>query len=251
FVQELEEVPDGATVIFSAHGVSPAVRVEAAGRELSVIDATCPLVAKVHTEVRRFTRQGYQVVLIGHPGHDEVEATRGEDPGIAVVDDPAQVAELEVDDPERVAYVTQTTLAPADVEDVLSALRGRFPDLAGPAASDICYATHNRQEGVRGLAPECDLILVVGSANSSNSNRLAEVARRCGCRAELLDDESGLDLAWLAGATRVGVTAGASAPEALVQSLVRALGGLGPVTVEERAAPAERVSFSLPLEVRS
>jgi 4-hydroxy-3-methylbut-2-en-1-yl diphosphate reductase len=250
FVRELEEVPDGATVVFSAHGVGQAVRAEAAGRQLHVIDATCPLVAKVHSEVRRFTERDYEVVLIGHAGHDEVEGTLGEVPGIHLVQTPDDVASLDIHPNGKVAYATQTTLAPDEVETTVTALKGRFAELTGPRSSDICYATHNRQEAVRGLAEDCDLILVVGSATSSNSHRLVEVARRAGCRSELIDDESGLRLDWLPGADRIGLTAGASAPDFLVQQVADAIGALGELNIQRRPGRHEAVSFSLPPEVR-
>jgi 4-hydroxy-3-methylbut-2-enyl diphosphate reductase len=250
FVEELDEVPDGATVVFSAHGVAPAVRREAQRRQLSVIDATCPLVAKVHHEVRRFTAQGYQVVLIGHPGHDEVEGTVGESPDLRVVERLADVAAVEAADPEKVACITQTTLAVDEAADIVAALRRRFPSLASPHGDDICYASQNRQDAVRAIAADCDLVLVVGSANSSNSNRLVEVARRQGSRAVLIDDESDLDPAWLHGAATIGVTAGASAPEVLVSRVVDELRSLGPVDVEQHPVTTEQVAFTLPPEVR-
>ncbi len=237
-------------MVFSAHGVAPAVRAEAARRELSVIDATCPLVAKVHHEVRRFGAQGYQVVLVGHADHDEVVGTLGESPDLVVVEGLDDVERVEVPDPERVACITQTTLAVDEVTDIVGALKERFPGLVSPHSDDICYASQNRQDAVRAIAPDCDLVLVVGSANSSNSNRLVEVARRQGCRAALVDDETHLDLGWLAGASTVGITAGASAPDTLVTGLIDALRDLGPVEVEERRSTTEQVSFTLPPEVR-
>jgi 4-hydroxy-3-methylbut-2-enyl diphosphate reductase len=250
FVHELDEVPDGSTVVFSAHGVAPAVRAEAARRELRVIDATCPLVAKVHTEVRRFRDRGYQVILIGDAGHDEIEGTLGEADGIQLINDPDDVASITVEDPDQVAYITQTTLAADDTAEVIGALRERFPNLVGPHSSDICYATQNRQDAVRAVAESCDLVLVVGSRNSSNTNRLVEVASRAGCRSELVEDESELDLDWLAGASTVGITAGASAPESLVDGVVAALATLGPLDIEHRSVRSESVSFALPVEVR-
>jgi 4-hydroxy-3-methylbut-2-enyl diphosphate reductase len=250
FVEELHEVPEGATVVFSAHGVSPAVRRDADDRRLQAIDATCPLVAKVHAESRRFHRQGHSVVLIGHAGHEETEGTLGEVPGIRLVQDVEDVDHLDVPDPGRVAFLSQTTLAVDEVAGMVDRLRERFPEIVGPAADDICYATQNRQEAVRALAEECDAVLVVGSANSSNSNRLVEVARRCGCPAELVDDERDLDLRWLRGAATVGITAGASAPESLVERVTRALATLGPVDVQERVATTEDVQFALPKELR-
>lgn len=250
FVHELDEVPDGATVVFSAHGVAPGVRAAAAARRLTVVDATCPLVAKVHHEIRRFDRQGYQVVLVGHAGHDEVEGSLGEASSIQLVSTPAEAAAVTAADPNRVAYVTQTTLAPDETSAVVDALRARYPALAGPAASDICYATHNRQRAVRSIAADVDVVLVVGSANSSNATRLVEVARRAGVRAERIDDASDIDLAWLEGARSVGLTAGASTPESLVTDAIAALAGLGTVTVTEQAVQTETITFSLPPEVR-
>jgi 4-hydroxy-3-methylbut-2-enyl diphosphate reductase len=250
FVHELDEVPDGATVVFSAHGVAPAVRTEASRRGLDVVDATCPLVAKVHREVQRFQARGYQVVLIGHAGHDETEGTLGEGGGVTLVEDQADVAALEVEDPDRLAYVTQTTLSPDDVAGLVGGLTERFPAIVGPHAADVCYATQNRQDAVQAIAGACDLLLVIGSANSSNTARLAEVATRAGCRAELLEDETELDLTWLRGASTIGVTAGASAPPALVDRVVGALATLGPLKIEERAVRHEQVNFPLPAEVR-
>jgi 4-hydroxy-3-methylbut-2-enyl diphosphate reductase len=250
FVDELDEVPDGATVVFSAHGVAPEVRAEAARRPLQVIDATCPLVAKVHSEVRRFTASGYSVVLVGHRDHDETVGTLGEAAGVQLVDDPHDVERLVVADAARVAYVTQTTLATDEVADVIARLRRRFPAVVGPPAADICYASQNRQDAVRRLARSCDVIVVVGSANSSNSNRLVEVAGREGCPAWLVDDEHDLRLEWLSRASTIGVTAGASAPDSLVHRVVETIGGLGPVTVEESPGTVEEVHFSLPTEVR-
>jgi 4-hydroxy-3-methylbut-2-enyl diphosphate reductase len=252
FVDELASVPPGAVVVFSAHGVSPAVRREAAARGLRVIDATCPLVAKVHAEARRFARAGYTIFLIGHEGHEEVEGTSGEAPeAIRLIDADEGVPEaLEVPDPRRVAFLSQTTLAVEDVGQVVEELRRRFPELSGPGSDDICYATQNRQDAVREIAPACDLLLVVGSDNSSNSNRLVEVAERAGCPARLIDDEEGIELAWLEGARTVGLTAGASAPERLVDRVLAALGGLGDVRVEERVVAREAVRFTLPVEVR-
>jgi 4-hydroxy-3-methylbut-2-enyl diphosphate reductase len=251
FVDELDEVPAGQTVIFSAHGVSPAVRREARARELDVIDATCPLVAKVHAEARRFAASGFDIVLVGHEGHEEVEGTFGEAPErIQIVATPDEVADLRVADPQRVAYLSQTTLAVDETDEVVNVLRERFPDAVGPASSDICYATQNRQDAVRALARDCDLILVVGSANSSNSKRLVEVAERSGCRAQLIDDATQIPPAILQGARRIGVTAGASAPEALVEQVLGALRGLGEVTISERNVAIETMQFKLPPEVR-
>jgi 4-hydroxy-3-methylbut-2-enyl diphosphate reductase len=252
FVDQIDEVPAGATVVFSAHGVSPAVRAAAAERDLDVIDATCPLVSKVHAEARRFDQAEFDIVLIGHEGHEEVEGTYGEAPDrthvIASVD---EVERLQVSDPDRVAYLTQTTLAIDETAGIVDALRGRFPALVGPASSDICYATQNRQDAVRALAADCDVVLVVGSGNSSNSRRLVEVAERAGCPAALVEDGSDIRPEFLIGCRRVGLTAGASAPESLVHGAVSALDGLGPVTVSERTVAREEVHFKLPPEVRA
>jgi 4-hydroxy-3-methylbut-2-en-1-yl diphosphate reductase len=246
FVDEVEQAPAGARLVFSAHGVSPAVEAAAERRGQTVIDATCPLVAKVHHEVRRFAKRDYSVVLVGHAHHDEVEGTMGERADIRLVSSPEDARTIDVADPERVAYVTQTTLALDDVAEVVDALRDRFPSLVGPRADDVCYATQNRQDAVRAIADDCDLLLVAGSANSSNSNRLVEVANRAGCAAHLVDDVGDVDLAWLAGASTVGVTAGASAPPWVVDRLIEALAGLGPVEVETRTVAEESVRFSLP-----
>jgi 4-hydroxy-3-methylbut-2-enyl diphosphate reductase len=250
FVHELDEVPDGATVVFSAHGVAPSVRSAAGSRSLRVVDATCPLVAKVHHEVNRFAGRGYQIVLIGHAGHDETEGTLGEHEGITLIENEGDVNSLEVEDPDRLAYITQTTLSPSDVTNLVGALSGRFPNIVGPHAADICYATQNRQEAVLAMAAECDLLVVIGSRNSSNTARLVEVATKAGCRAVMVDDERDLDFACLRNAGTIGVTAGASAPPVLVDRLVHALSGLGSVEVEERAVKTENVNFPLPLEVR-
>ena len=250
FVDELDAVPDGATVVFSAHGVSPAVRADAASRRLGVIDATCPLVSKVHAEARRFATEGRTIFLIGHEAHEEVEGTRGEAAdAICVVEDVEAAARVEADDPERVGYLTQTTLAVDETDEIVATLRERFPALRGPASEDICYATSNRQNAVRAVARESDVVLVAGSESSSNSKRLVEVARREGARAYLVDDETDVDVAWLAGATTVGITAGASAPERIVHRLVAALAALGPVDVEERTQTVESLRFRLPREL--
>jgi 4-hydroxy-3-methylbut-2-enyl diphosphate reductase len=251
FVDDVAEVPEGSTVIFSAHGVSPQVRAQAAERQLDVIDATCPLVSKVHAEARRFAASDFDIVLVGHEGHEEVEGTFGEAPGrTTVIDRPADVQDLNVKDPERVAYLTQTTLAVDDTASVIQALRDRFPSAVGPPSSDICYATQNRQDAVRALAEDCDLILVVGSGNSSNSRRLVEVAERAGCSALLVESASEIPPDALVGAARIGLTAGASAPESLVEGVIRALDGLGGATVSERSVATEDVHFKLPPEVR-
>jgi 4-hydroxy-3-methylbut-2-en-1-yl diphosphate reductase len=252
FVSELGDVPDGATVVLAAHGVSPAVRSAAADRpDLTVIDATCPLVAKVHHEARRYLAQDYQIVLVGHADHEEVVGTLGEAPDrIRLVQRAEDVAHLPFGDGDDVAYLTQTTLSIDETAEIVDAMRSRFPRLVGPATNDICYATQNRQDAVRALAGRCDLILVVGSTNSSNTLRLVEVGRREGCRAELIEDASEIRLSWLDGATSIGVTAGASAPEALVREVVAALRTLGPATVTEHRTVEETVQFSLPRQVR-
>ncbi len=252
FVAELEEVPDGATVVLAAHGVSPTVRAAAAERhDLTVIDATCPLVAKVHHEARRYLAQDYQIVLVGHADHEEVVGTRGEAPDrIQLVQRKEDVADLNFDDHERVAYLTQTTLSIDEAAEVVSALRQRFPQLVGPTSNDICYATQNRQDAVRAIAHQCDLMLVVGSTNSSNTARLVEVARREGCRAELIEDASEIRLDWLDNVGRVGLTAGASAPEALVAEVIDMLTTLGPISITEHRTTEENVQFSLPRQVR-
>ncbi len=252
FVEELDEVPDGSVVVFSAHGVAPAVRAEATRRGLDVVDATCPLVTKVHNEARRFADQGYHVVLIGHAGHDEVEGTLGEAPGRVVLAETAEdVARLAPADESRVAFLMQTTLAVDEAQSVAGALRERFPAIRGPGSDDICYATTNRQRSVRAVAAEADLVLVVGSVNSSNSQRLVETARRVGPPAYLIEDVAQIRLSWLAGTRVIGLTAGASAPPALVDEVIAAIGGLGRIDVEERVVATESVSFSLPKEVRS
>ncbi|PLW67466.1 4-hydroxy-3-methylbut-2-enyl diphosphate reductase [Pseudohalioglobus lutimaris] len=255
FVDELEEVPDDCIVIFSAHGVSQAVRSEAQRRHLQVFDATCPLVTKVHMEVASFSTEGRECVLIGHAGHPEVEGTMGQydhsaGGKIYLVEDEQQASSLQVKRPERLSYVTQTTLSVDDTAKVIDALRARFPEIQGPRKDDICYATQNRQDAVKQLAARCDLVLVVGSPNSSNSNRLRELAERMGAEAHLLDGAEDIDPAWLKGKQRIGVTAGASAPEVLVQEVIdglRDLGAQAPVEVEGRP---ENVTFSLPRELR-
>lgn len=253
FVDELDDVPDGSIVIFSAHGVSQAVRRDAESRGLRVFDATCPLVTKVHMEVARYQKEGRECVLIGHAGHPEVEGTLGqyEAPGTSggamyLVESPQDVQGLNVKDPERLAYVTQTTLSLDDTADVIEALRARFPSIVGPRKSDICYATQNRQDAVKLLAPECDVFIVVGSPNSSNSNRLCEVASKLGTRAYLVDNANDLNLDWVEGARQVGVTAGASAPEVLVQEVLRRLKEWNATVIEEAGGQLEDVVFSLP-----
>jgi 4-hydroxy-3-methylbut-2-enyl diphosphate reductase len=250
FVQELDEVPRGARVVLAAHGVAPAVREQAARRGLATVDATCPLVAKVHAEVRRYAGRGDTVFLIGHADHEEVQGTLGEAPDdVVVVEDVAAAAAVLPRDPARVAYTTQTTLAVDETEEIARVLRARFPALAAPRSEDICYATTNRQQAVRALAGRVDLLLVVGSANSSNSLRLVEVAARAGAAAHLVDDAGDLDPAWLAGARRIGVSAGASAPEHLVDELVACLAGFGPVRTTAPPTVVEDVHFAPPKEM--
>jgi 4-hydroxy-3-methylbut-2-en-1-yl diphosphate reductase len=255
FVDELDQVPDGAIVIFSAHGVSKAVRHRAAERGLRVFDATCPLVTKVHLEVSRYARDALDVVLIGHAGHPEVEGTMGQfDPqfggAIHLVEKPADVAELQVRDPDRVAFVTQTTLSMDDTARVIEALRARFPAMHGPRKDDICYATQNRQDAIKKLARRCQVMLVVGSRNSSNSNRLREIAAGEGATAHLVDGPEDLQQAWFEGIEAVGVTAGASAPEVLVQRVVARLKDWGGRTVNEVEGIPENVEFALPKVLR-
>jgi len=250
FVEELDEVPDGARVIFAAHGVAPTVRAVAANRRLDVIDATCPLVAKVHNEVRRYAARDATVFLIGHHDHEEVVGTVGEAAGnVVVVDSEAEADQAVATDPDNVAYVMQTTLAVDEAEGIAGRLRRRFPALVAPRSDDICYATSNRQLAVRDIAADSDLVLVVGSVNSSNSQRLVEVAERAGATAYLVDDAGEVELSWLAGAERIGITAGASAPPYLVDELVHCLAGLGPIEVHEVASVEENVTFTLPREV--
>lgn len=252
FVEELSEVPDGALCVFSAHGVAPAVFEDARRRELRVIDATCPLVTKVHVEVHKAVAKGDTIILIGHADHDEVLGTMGQAPKRTVlVESVEQVADLEIEDPEHVSYVTQTTLSVDETRHIIEALRARFPKIGGPRKDDICYATQNRQDAVKAIVDQdaIDLLLVIGSANSSNSQRLVEVAREHGARGRLIDGPSDVDAEWLEGVRRVGVTAGASAPEDLVQGVVSALQELGGVA-RERSIVDEKVSFPLPPELR-
>ena len=247
FVDLLSEVPAGGTVIFSAHGVSQAIRAEAAERGLRVFDATCPLVTKVHTEVVRMRNQGREIVMIGHAGHPEVEGTMGQGTGgIYLVETEADVATLEVQNPSALAFVTQTTLSVDDASRIVAALRVRFPQITGPRTDDICYATQNRQDAVKSLAANNEVVIVVGSRTSSNSNRLREVAEQIGARAYMLDRAEDLDPAWLSGVDRVGVTAGASAPEVLVQDVIARLRSLGAHEVVELAGIEENVTFPLP-----
>ncbi len=254
FVDELCEVPDGATVIFSAHGVSQAVRAAARVRGLKVFDATCPLVTKVHMEVSRYSRRGEECILIGHKGHPEVEGTLGQydnlDGGMYLVESVADVAKLTIKNPDKLAYVTQTTLSVDDTAQVIDALGSRFPNIQGPRKDDICYATQNRQDAVKFLAPQCDVLLVVGSVSSSNSNRLRELGERLGCRAYLIDDDTTIEREWLTTATVVGITAGASAPEILVQRVVAKCQAWGGVLVEELAGRVETITFALPKALR-
>ena len=257
FVDELDEVPDGATVIFSAHGVSQAVRAQAAARHLRVFDATCPLVTKVHMEVARHAKAGRDVVLIGHAGHPEVEGTLGQwnraqtDGEIYLVETPADVAKLEPRHQENIAYSTQTTLSLDDAKSVIEALRSKFPKIQGPRHDDICYATQNRQDAVRKLAASCDLVLVVGSPNSSNSNRLRELAQKQGVTAYLIDGAQDIRREWLDGRNRIGVTAGASAPESLVQDVVARLREWGADSVSQLVGDPENMTFALPKELRA
>jgi 4-hydroxy-3-methylbut-2-enyl diphosphate reductase len=251
FVDELDEVPEGSTVVFSAHGVAPEVHAQARERGLKVIDATCPLVTKVHQEARKFASKGYDIVLIGHEGHEEVIGTMGEAPrAIHLVGDEREAAEVEIADPEKVAYLTQTTLSVDETQGVIGALRDRFPVLAGPRSDDICYATQNRQSAVKALAGDCQLILVIGAENSSNSKRLVEVARALGCDSHLIPEASAVDPAWFEGVEVVGVTSGASAPEWLVDELLDALRERGASEVREVQVVPEDVHFSLPRGLR-
>jgi 4-hydroxy-3-methylbut-2-enyl diphosphate reductase len=251
FVGAVEDVPEGATLLYSAHGVAPAVRSAAAARRLRTIDATCPLVTKVHREAVRFARDGYTIVLIGHAGHDEVLGTMGEAPGaIGLVQRPDDVERLEVPDPQRLAYLTQTTLSVDDAAEIIARLQQRFPAIVGPPRDDICYATQNRQHAVRMLAGAADLVLVVGSRNSSNSLRLAEIARGAGVAAHLIDGPDDIQPAWFAGVETVVVTAGASAPEDVVAECVAMLRGRFAAVVETRCVREERVSFALPEALR-
>ncbi|MBD3650724.1 MAG: 4-hydroxy-3-methylbut-2-enyl diphosphate reductase [Alcanivorax sp.] len=256
FVDELEEVPDDAIVIFSAHGVSKAVQDEAEQRALQVFDATCPLVTKVHMEVIRYAQEGREAILIGHQGHPEVEGTMGQydtskGGRMYLVEDEADVARLEVTDPDNLAFVTQTTLSVDDTARIIDALRQRFPNILGPKREDICYATTNRQDAVRQLALECQLVLVVGSVNSSNSNRLRELAERCGTPAHLLDDPAMIDPAWLKGKKAVGVTAGARATEELVHQVIARLRELGGEDAHEIPGREENIRFSMPRALRA
>lgn len=254
FVDELHEVPDDSIVIFSAHGVSQAVRKEAAARGLKVFDATCPLVTKVHMEVTRASRKDIECILIGHQGHPEVEGTMGQysstEGGIYLVESPADVETLTVKNPDELYYCSQTTLSVDDTADVIDALRAKFPNIRGPRKDDICYATQNRQDAVRQLAREVELMLVVGAANSSNSNRLRELAEKVGTKAYLIDDASNIELEWLANKPNIGVTAGASAPDVLVQGVISRLKELGAENVKENPGKEEDIVFAVPAELR-
>jgi len=252
FVEALEEVPLGSTVVFSAHGVSRAVRHESEQRGLEVFDATCPLVTKVHVEVTRLREQGREIVMIGHRGHPEVEGTMGQaQSGMYLVESPNDVANLQVQDEANLAYVTQTTLSVDDARQIIAALKSRYPTIIGPKKDDICYATQNRQDAVKALALECDVVIVVGSPNSSNSNRLREVAQNMGVPAYMVDAAADLDPRWVLGAARVGVTAGASAPEVLVRELIERLRALGATEVREMVGITESVVFPLPKSLAS
>jgi 4-hydroxy-3-methylbut-2-enyl diphosphate reductase len=247
FVESESEIPEGAVCIFSAHGVSPEVRRNAEARHLKVIDATCPLVTKVHLEAKRFARAGRKIVLVGHVGHEEIEGTAGEAPGgTVVIENVDQINKLGLDSSEPVSYLTQTTLSVDDTLEVVEALRSQFDDIRGPRSDDICYATQNRQVAVKAIAPEADVVLIVGAVNSSNSNRLVEVAEVAGTPAYLVPDESHLDPKWLEDVDVVGVSSGASAPEVLVERLLERLGALGYKKVETKEVTTEDVTFSLP-----
>ena len=251
FVDQESQVPKGETVVFSAHGVAPSVHANAGERSLRTIDATCPLVTKVHVEAKKFAAQGYTIVLIGHAGHEEVEGTMGEAPeSIVLIETEADVDRLDVDDPDRVAYISQTTLSVDETTAIIARLRERFPNIVGPRTDDICYATTNRQAAVRQMARECDLVLVIGSRNSSNSNRLVEVARDHGADAHLIDNELQVSEEWLEGKRVVGITSGASAPESLVQELVDLFRRMGTREVSEFHVKDEDVRFMLPKKIR-
>lgn len=250
FIDELDEAPEGSIVVFSAHGVALSVRDEAARRGLQVFDATCPLVTKVHMEVKKMHKANHEIIMIGHRGHPEVEGTLGQSDGIIhLVETPEDVANLVVVDPNSLAVVTQTTLSVDDASAVTAALKVRFPNIVEPKKSDICYATQNRQDAVKVMAPDCDVFFVVGSINSSNSNRLREVAERLGCPSYLVDGPECIDPQWLAGAQRIGITAGASAPEVLVQDVISRLKELGAISVRKMRGIEENVSFPLPREL--
>jgi 4-hydroxy-3-methylbut-2-en-1-yl diphosphate reductase len=247
FVDELEKIPAGSIVIFSAHGVSKAVRAEAESRGLTAFDATCPLVTKVHIEVAKMRKDGMEIIMIGHKGHPEVEGTMGQsEAGMHLVETPEDVAALQVTDPDKLAYVTQTTLSVDDATQVINALKTRFPSIKAPKSDDICYATQNRQDAVKIMAKDCDLVIIVGSPNSSNSNRLREVAKNQGVEAYMVDNASHLQAAWLQGKRKIGISAGASAPEVLVKEVITALQNMGAAHVEELQGVVENVVFQLP-----
>jgi 4-hydroxy-3-methylbut-2-enyl diphosphate reductase len=251
FVESVADVPEGATVVFSAHGVAPSVHAKAKARSLATIDATCPLVTKVHVEAKKFAADGYTIVLIGHAGHEEVEGTMGEAPeNIVLVQTEDDVDRLEVEDPDRIAYISQTTLSVDETRAIINRLRRRFPAIIGPRTDDICYATTNRQAAVKQLAAHCDLVLVIGSRNSSNSNRLVEVAREHGADSHLIDSETEVREEWLEGKQVVGITSGASAPESLVQRLVEFFRSRGTSDVQELEVVQEDVRFMLPKVIR-
>ncbi len=256
FVEELDEIPAGSTVIFSAHGVSKAVRAEAEARSLTAYDATCPLVTKVHIEVEKMRKAGMEIIMIGHKGHPEVEGTMGQvedgpDPSMYLVETPEDVAALQIKDPNKLAYVTQTTLSLDDAAKVIQALQSRFPNIHAPKSDDICYATQNRQDAVKLMAKNCDLVIIVGSPNSSNSNRLREVAENQGVEAYMIDNASFLKAEWLTNKQKIGVSAGASAPEILVQEVIAKLQQLGVQEVEELQGVVENVVFQLPRNLTS
>jgi 4-hydroxy-3-methylbut-2-enyl diphosphate reductase len=251
FVESENEIPQGATVVFSAHGVAPSVHANARDRTLKTIDATCPLVTKVHVEAKKFAAQGYTIVLVGHAGHEEVEGTMGEAPDrIVLIETAEDVDRLKLEDPDKVAYISQTTLSVDETREIINRLRERFPAIVGPRTDDICYATTNRQAAVKQLARECDLVLVLGSRNSSNSNRLVEVARENGAASHLIDDELQVRDEWLTGMRVVGITSGASAPEELVQRLVEFFRARGTTDVRELQVVQEDVRFMLPKAIR-
>lgn len=251
FVDSASEVPEGETVVFSAHGVSPAVHAEAKGRSLQTIDATCPLVTKVHVEAKKFAADGYKIILIGHAGHEEVEGTMGEAPdAMILVETIDDVATLEVPDPERLAFISQTTLSVDETREIIAALKAKFPSIVGPRTDDICYATTNRQAAVKELAAECDVVLVIGSKNSSNSNRLVDVTRDLGTDAWLIDNAEQVRDEWLEGKQVVGITSGASAPDELVQNLVQVFRDRGTTDISELEVIQENMRFMLPKEIR-
>jgi 4-hydroxy-3-methylbut-2-enyl diphosphate reductase len=252
FVEELEEVPAGNTVIFSAHGVSKEIRAEAEGRGLRVFDATCPLVTKVHNEVAKMRTAGREIIMIGHKGHPEVEGTMGQsEGGMYLVETPQDVQALQVNDPDKLAYVTQTTLSIDDAASIVDALKKRFPTIAAPKSDSICYATQNRQDAVKLMAKDCDLVIIVGSPNSSNSNRLREVAQNQGIDSYMVDNASHLDPAWVVGKKRIGISAGASAPEVLVKEVIKKLQSLTDAQVEELRGVVENVVFQLPKNLQA